>query len=225
MMKNIKSLFIWQKRNKIFSLRERITYFPYFLLFCFFAFVPLLTTLVYHYNAVYSLTTLQEKLSDLQVRYCRAKVEEKKRLEHSKNFSRADPYFLDKEVEPLQFLLRETEYLETIVKYQTFKNCKSLAERLVFLQKQNHLQFTEKERKQFPLFEEVFLGQISPIELDMQDLKQVLARLEGVKIDNDCKEFPSRPQIFIKNFDLYKRKKSTSEVFCLDLELIQREMK
>lgn len=225
---NIKFPFILNLNKKIknFHLQEKILKFPIFLTFSFLGFVPLIFAVCYHLHFFYRMEANKCRAQDISRRLQQAAVIKQKKQDFYSRFRDADPYYLDKTVEPLVFLNGEIRFLETALKYKAFEYCDAMKDRLAFLKEQNRLRFCEKDRFSGSLYQEVHEKQIHPVEIDLEDLKVILTYIEGAKFQNFPENPSGRPLLFIKDFELIKQKKTDSpEIFHLQMEVIKREVK
>lgn len=140
------------------------------------------------------------------------------------HFADADHFYIDKHLESLSFLEDEVEALTRLTESTAYGNHQAVQRRIDFLTGQdNHLVFTEGVVQSYPGFQETQESLIHPVEMNGEDLKKLLARLEGLAIGSY--EAPdNRPQLIIT--DLKLEKKSTfanNEVFLVNLRLLKRE--
>lgn len=140
------------------------------------------------------------------------------------HFRDADHFYIDKYLETLVFLETEIEILQKIINDKNFADDERVKKRLEFLTSQaNELVFSEGVVQSFPLFQETTETLIHPVEVNIQDLQKVLARIEGVQI-GPFNPGPNRPQLLMTEFKLDKKKSNEkNEVFLLNLKLLKRE--
>lgn len=134
-----------------------------------------------------------------------------------KKYSDADCFYLDNQVESLAFLKKEREALENLIHNPSFTGNEAAEKRYAFLLGEvNRLKFTEGSVQSGEGLQETTEIQAHPIEVDTQDLKELLARLEGNR--------PGKPQLLITDFKLNKKMHSNgNQVFELNLKLLKRE--
>lgn len=170
------------------------------------------------------------KLEELQthVFYLKEKqlsAQKKSFLEQAllKQIKNADPAYLEKEIESLRFLQTEVHKIQALL--HTEPNNESLQHRLNFLlEGQNHLRFRLQNFQRAGKFQEIQAIQEHPVELNREDLKKLLARIENVPI-GEYKPGLHPPDLIIKNFELIRKPlPSNEEVFLIHLELIKREI-
>lgn len=145
------------------------------------------------------------------------KLRKEKFLQMHKN---SDPYFLDKEIESLSLLENERGRLKRWLTHPAIANKEALTKRLYFLESgQNLLSFTEDEIQFSKAFKETYEKQRGTVEVDADDLKSLLSRIEEVQSVN-----MNRPQLIICDFSLKKKRTELqNEVFELNMDLLKRE--
>ncbi len=80
----------------------------------------------------------------------------------------------------------------------------------------NRIQFTEGASQNGEGFVETIEIMSHPVEIDDQDLKEILNRIEGIR--------PGKPQLIISDFKLVRKALSGgNEVFETHLKLLKRE--
>lgn len=136
----------------------------------------------------------------------------------------ADHFYIENQLETLKFLAPEIEELKKITTSKNYAEDENIKKRIEMLTGQgNRFQFTEGVVQSFPLFQETIETLVHPVELNVENLKEVLARIEGVTIGSDAPA-PNRPQLIILDFKLDRKAMSErNEVFSLNLKLLKRE--
>lgn len=134
-----------------------------------------------------------------------------------KKYSDADYFYLDNQVETLSFLKKEREALESLFQNPSFTGNEAAEKRYAFLLGEaNRLHFTEGSVQSGEGLQETIEIQAHPVEIDTQDLKEILVRLEGNR--------PGKPQLVITDFKLNKKAHPNgNQVFELNLKLLKRE--
>jgi hypothetical protein len=132
----------------------------------------------------------------------------------------SDPYFLDKEIESICFLTVEKKQLKEWLSHPAISNKDKLNRRIQFIESgENRLSFIEEEIQVSKICKETIEKQRHPIEVDGDDVKNLLAKIEDPSMDPK-----RRPQLLICNFSMTK--KSTplqNEVFEITMDLLKRE--
>lgn len=180
---------------------------------------------VIHFNS--NLSKLDEIENTLEtVRQLAANRQRKQAINIAvrNNFREGDHFYIDKQLETLTFLDPEVESLQKVTANKNFPDDENIKKRLEFLTgKVNHLVFTEGNVQSTPTFQEVTETLTQPVEVNVEDLKTILAKIEGTDIGTEAPG-PNRPQLIILDLKLDKKHLSDkNEVFQLNLKLLKRE--
>lgn len=134
-----------------------------------------------------------------------------------KNFAEVDSLYLENQLEPLSFLKSEREALEKFIQNPAFTGNEAAERRLAFLKSgANKLEWTSSPAQSAEGVQEIAVSLSHPIQVDAQDLKEILTRLEGNR--------KAKPQLIITDFYLLKKPlKGGQEIFELNLKLLKRE--
>lgn len=134
----------------------------------------------------------------------------------------ADHYYLDKHLENLTFLEADIRRIQAYI--QSNPEDERAKKRMQFLKEgANQLRFSEQNIKNLQGVLEVEEIQQYPVEMNEEDLKKVLSRIEEVAITN-YSPGEKAPQMIIKNFELTRKKiQEQEEVYLINLQLIKRE--
>lgn len=129
----------------------------------------------------------------------------------------ADRDYIEKELESLKFLNPEVKKIQALL--HTDPTNTTLIERLQFLESaQNLLLFREQNFQRLDGFQEVEVIQDHPVEMNRDDLKTLLTRIEN-------QNFGNPPDLMIKKFELVKKPmSSTEETYLINLELTKFEI-
>lgn len=140
------------------------------------------------------------------------------------NFHDSDHFYIDKNLETLTFLEPEIEGLQKAMENKNFPDDENIKKRIEFLTgTSNRLVFTEGAVQSTPYFQEVTESLVHPVEVNVDDLKTILARIEGVQIGNESPG-PNRPQLIVLDFKIEKKSLTEkNQVFLLNLKLLKRE--
>lgn len=132
-------------------------------------------------------------------------------------FSDFDQFYLNHHLETLSFLRHEKESLEKVIQNPAFTGNEAIEKRHLFLTgPANRIQFTEGASQNGEGFVETIEIMSHPVEIDDQDLKEILNRIEGIR--------PGKPQLIISDFKLVRKALSGgNEVFETHLKLLKRE--
>lgn len=139
------------------------------------------------------------------------------------HFLEADHFYIDRQIESLPLLVEEQNLLQKIASQRGIVANEKVLRRLEHLTTDNKLVFSEGVLQTTPLFQETTETLTHPVEIDIDDLRSLLAKVEGVDIGT-ASSGPGRPQLIITSFKLEKKKVSErNEVFELNLKLLKRE--
>ncbi|MBN4067288.1 hypothetical protein JYU14_04315 [Simkania negevensis] len=140
-------------------------------------------------------------------------------------YRNADPYYIDKALEPLSFCKREIEELNALMPYQNFAPDEKVTRRREMLSSdKNRLAFMEGAVVKSSSFKETEESLHHPVEVDEEDLVKLLDKIERLpQGDNSSEE--GRPQLIITDFSLTRKRGSHNETFLVDMKLIKREFR
>lgn len=140
------------------------------------------------------------------------------------HFRDADHFYIDKYLETLTFLEPEIEAIQKIINNKNFPGDPQIKKRYDFLTgSSNSIVFTEGVVQSYPLYQETTETMTHPIEVNVADIKKILARVEGTEIGS-YKPGPNRPQLMILDFKIEKKKQENqNEIFNLNMKLLKRE--
>jgi len=163
-------------------------------------------------------------LSLMQIRIERLMENQKEKKAFEKQYKNVDPNYLDNVMGNISFLQPEIEALNVIYTHPAFRSCNNVKDRLKFLtENENKLVFVEKNHASSSLLKESYLKQRFPVEVDMEDVKNLLSVIEGTSIG--CDQPPAlRPQLTIQSFDFQRKSLPEKEAFFLEINLIKREL-
>lgn len=161
-----------------------------------------------------------QELFAMRIRNAKPALERKELMENFWNcYANPKPYFLDQEIEGLEFLRQERKKLSAWINHPGLFEKKAVQERLYFLQSgENRLIFGE-ERVQISSFcKESLEVQRHPVEMEADELHDVLARIENLERKS------KRPQLLIS--DLHVVRKTTPlhhETLEVQMRILKRE--
>jgi len=168
------------------------------------------------------LTRIQQRIDSAQQKAILRENKQAANQQVRNYYLNTDRFYIDKHVESLKLLNEEQELLDRIVNNSSVAPDPRIVRRLEQL-KANKLEFSEGSVESYSFFNEVPESQARSVEVDTDDIRRVLARLEGVVI-GDAEPGPSRPQIIITDFRLdRKRTGKETELYSLNMKLIKRE--
>lgn len=171
-----------------------------------------------------ALDRLKSDLSHVQSLALARKKKQSTNIVVREHFHDADHFYIDKHLETLSFLKPEVEALQKIVNNKYYAGDENVKRRLEFITGQsNSLLFSEGSVLSYPFFQETTATLIHPVEVNLDDLKETLALVEGLEI-GPYKPGPNRPQLIILDFKLDKREATDkNDVFLLNMKLLKRE--
>lgn len=173
------------------------------------------------------LNGVNETQSAIHNLYDKVLVREKKQALNNNvrnNFRDADHFYIDKYLETQTFLAPEIESLQKLSANKNYPEDENVRKRLEHLTGPgNTMVFSEGVVQTYPLFQETTETLVHPVEINVKDLHEILALIEGTEIGN-FKPAANRPQLLILDFKLDKKNLSEkNEVFVLNLKLLKRE--
>lgn len=186
--------------------------------------LPLVFIVLLFFSQNYRIDELRDSLDVIRDNVLIKEKKQALNLAVRQHFRESDHFYVDKYLETLVFLEPETEALQKIVQDKNFANDERVKKRIEFLTGDaNAFTFSEGVVQSFPFFQETAETLIHPVEVNAKDIQKILSKIEGVKI-GDFSSGPHRPQLFITEFKLDKKKVAdNNEVFLLNLKLIKRE--
>jgi len=140
------------------------------------------------------------------------------------HYKDVDHFYIDKYLETLTFLEPEVESLHKVTNNKNYVEDEQIKKRLEFLSGSNNtLVFSEGVVETAPSFQETTETLVHPVEINVSDLQNILAKVEGVDIGS-FHPGPNRPQLMILDFKLDKKSiTEKNEVFTLNMKLLKRE--
>lgn len=185
--------------------------------------LPLIFSIANFYSKKESQNDLENSIRSVEDK---AIIREKKQsvnmavIDH---FREADHFYIDKYLETLVFLEPEIESLQKLVSNKNFAFDDTVKKRLEFLTSGNNLAFTEGVVQSYPQFQETTETLVHSIEVTVDDLQEILSRIEGIKMGTYSPP-PNPPQLIILNFKIDRKNISEkNEIYNLNLKLLKRE--
>lgn len=175
-------------------------------------------------NTMHTIRELREQLPTIQEQATAAEGKVSKNRVVRTHFSNADHFYIDKHLESLTFLEDEIAALNELAESSAYGNQQAIKSRLDFLSgPENRMVFTEGTVQSYPGFQETQETLLHSIEVNEDDLKNILSKIEGVNIGNHSPG-PDRPQLIITDFRIEKKNTfASNEVFILNLKVLKRE--
>lgn len=128
-----------------------------------------------------------------------------------------EQFYLENQLESLAFLKKEKEALEHLLNNPTFTGNEAAEKRYAFLSSEaNRFEWIQGSTQVIEGIQQSDLLLAHPVEIDAQDLKEILMRIEGSR--------KAKPQLIVTDFKLNKKELSGgNEVFELNMKLLKRE--
>ncbi|NGX57206.1 MAG: hypothetical protein K940chlam3_00090 [Chlamydiae bacterium] len=185
--------------------------------------LPILFMLYQLYSYSSEVSSIGENIS---YTYESALIKEKKQATNKavmNHYQNADRFYIDKNIESITLLKPETESLEKIARQNNFIENEAVTNRLNFLKEKNSIVFAEGVVQSYPYFTETLETLVHPVETDLNDLQNILAKIEGIDI-GPYQPGPNPLQLLITDFKLEKKYAGKdNEIFNLNLKLLKRE--
>lgn len=184
--------------------------------------IPCILVVFLHFKSLSALNSLQNDAIYLKTKQHLAENASKVEADLTTQMSQADRSYLENQIESLHFLEPEIKKLGALL--QTDPNQLEQKTRFDFLNSgKNALRFRQENFQRVGKIQEMEAKQVHPVEMNREDVKTLLSRIENVKIGE---HLPGNrpPDLLIKQFELIKKPlPSNEEVFLVNLELIKRE--
>lgn len=160
----------------------------------------------------------QKDLRSLGVRIEKKAQEQETNRSVINHYLGKDSLFLHKKLESYPLLSSEVARLQAKVETSALPEDVLLERRLHALTRgENAFSFVESSTEVGKFYKEIVEHQTKPVEVDTQDLFNVLDILEGTQ------EVDSRPDLFISEARLEKRRGTLQETWNLSLNIVRRE--
>lgn len=170
---------------------------------------------------LYSTSSEQEAIGfelDYAISQANSKVA-KERLNRAvkKRFQNSDHFYIDKEIETITPLSQEIERIRALLHQGYHHEEEQLKKRLQFLTNgQNKISFIEGSVKAYPTYKEIAESLAHPVEVNLEDLKTILSKIEGSSTDTS-------PHLIITDCKIDRKMGQTQEIFSLDIKALKRE--
>lgn len=186
--------------------------------------VPVLLAFFYFISQLNKVNTLSNQIQYIRMFASERDKKQAVNIAVGNNFREADHFYIDKHLETLSFLEAEIESLQKVTTNKSYPDDENIKKRLEFLtSSENDLVFTEGVVQSTPIFQETTETLVHPVEVNVNDIRALLAKVEGTEIQD---EIPgeNRPQLIILDFKIEKKNLTDrNEVFLLNLKLLKRE--
>lgn len=187
------------------------------------ALLPSLLYLFYFFARIDTLETVKQQILQLSKKSELQKSKQEEEEHVLKKLKLANHYYIDQHLESQLFLEPDLRRVQATLAYNPEDSWAK--KRVQFLKEgSNRLRFSEQNLKTHLGFQEVEEIQQYAVEMNLEDLKRLLAHIDDIKI-GPYLPAPNAPQLIIKNFELTKKKlKEDEEVYLVNLHLIKREL-
>ncbi len=139
-------------------------------------------------------------------------------------FRDSNHYYIDKEIETISPLKEEVKTLNKVLSLGFHPSEDQFRRRLQFhTGGQNAINFVEGSVKNYTDFQETMESLAHPVEADLDDIKAILSRIEGVKFDNQEELPANRPHLIITDWKMERKKGPVQDHYVVDVKLIKRE--
>lgn len=180
------------------------------------ALIPAILLALHFFSKMQELDFLEERFHFLQKKFSLLNKDS-----GSHDIVISDHFYIDKHLESLLFLEPEIKNLQALDLQNAAS--KEEQERLLFLKNSNRLLFSEENVQRNTTHQEMFERQKEPIEINEEDLKKLLSRIEGVVIESNS-PLSGRPHLLIQNMTLSKKAILPDQnVYTVNMQLIKRE--
>ena len=186
--------------------------------------IPLGFVCMHFLSQLNHLNEMNERIEQIEQQSLMLERKQALNLAVIQTYKDADHFYIDKQLETLQFLEPEIESLQKVLGNKNVSEDETIKRRYELLTGGgNSLSFSEGVVQSYPIVQEVVESLIHPVEVNVENLKELLANVEGVTI-GPYAPGPNRPQLIITEFRIEKKNSiDKNEVFQLNLKFLKRE--
>lgn len=186
--------------------------------------IPLGMVLMHFFSILTDLSETDQRIEMIEEQILILGQKQSVNIALMQSYKDADHFYIDKQLETLQFLEPEIDSLQIALNNKNIAEDETIKKRYEqLIGSGNSLSFSEGVVQSSPVFQEVVESLIHPVEIDVNNLKEILAKVEGAEI-GDFSPGPNRPQLIITDFKIDKKNSiDKNEVFQLNLKLLKRE--
>ncbi len=185
--------------------------------------LPLIFTAFLLFNRFSDFQQVEQQIAFIQESILAREAKQAVNLSTRDQYAQADHFYIDKQIESIRLLEPEVETLKKIASQNNVVDNEALKRRLDFLTNSNTIVFTEGVVQKLPYFNETLETLVHPVEVNVDNIIEILAKIEGVEI-GPYAPGADRPQMIIIDFKLDKRElEDKHEIFQLNLKLLKRE--
>lgn len=190
-------------------------------LFCF-SLLPILLAGWMYIRESNALDDLEDRITTIQAAAINQERRQAANLQVRNYFREADRFYVDKHISALRLLDKESEALQNLVSQPHVAEDPRVTRRLTALAANTPV-FSEGMVQSYAFFNEIPETLVHPLEVDVDDIKKLLSKIEGVKIGPN-EPGPNRPQLLITDFRLDRKgSQGESDIYTLNFKFIKRE--
>ncbi|MEM7175874.1 MAG: hypothetical protein AAF443_08140 [Chlamydiota bacterium] len=177
---------------------------------------PFIGAFMHLCNEQNQLSALSEQVHCMPLKMERALEKQRERQIFVKKYGEAQEDYLEHVFKEKVFLSSEVEILRELEQMPACASCLEIGKRLSYLRNKNKLIFRRVSQQSIGEIREQLWKQCRPIEVDQNDLKSLLVKIEG--------EMPNKPQLAISAFHLKRNSIAGRESYTLEMEIIERTL-
>lgn len=185
--------------------------------------LPLILVLLNMFGQLSDVDNLKNHLDVIHQNILSRESKQAVNLSVKEHFKNADHFYIDKQIESIRLLEPEIESLKKIAAQNNVVDNEAVKKRLEYLTNTNTIVFTEGVVQKNPYFQETTETLVHTVEVNLQNIAEILAKIEGVKMESYHSGL-DRPQMIITDFRIDKKNvDEKNEIYMLNLKLIKRE--
>lgn len=197
------------------------------LYFLILGFIPLFSVFL-HYSAKNALQqSLNGRLSEACFQVANQNLKARYSTLTRKLFQDKDHFYIERQVGSITPLSSEIGALQKVLSSGFHPDEEAMKRRLSLLTgPENKLTFTESAEKSYAGLKETVNQLSRSVEVDVQDIRKILARVEGVQIGQEGTQecaVKARPHLIVTDFKIDKKKGFLGDVYSLQLKILKRE--
>lgn len=186
--------------------------------------IPLLFVEMNYMNAKARQDNLSIALSEAITNATNKNAQEFINKQVKEQYRNSNHFYIDQEIETISPLKDEVQALQKILSLGFHANEDLFRRRLQFhTSGQNAISFVEGSVKAYKGFQETQESLAHSVEVDLNDVKAILSRIEGIRFSEQDTLPEQRPHLIITDWKMEKKKGLTQELYALDVKLIKRE--
>ncbi len=185
--------------------------------------LPFFVCCIVQYSRWCELDAFSGRINDVFL-LAKKKIEKEKSNKFVRSkYAKSDRFYLVKHVESYCPLQREKDSLQELLKGGFHSDAARYKRRLEALNSENfRISFAENAVRNYCGVKETVEVLAHPVEVDREDIKVLLNRIEGIDPKSD-EVIEARPHLLFLEFSLNRTKNVFQEVYQLKMKLIKRE--